>query len=89
MQDGDRGAWTGGDTQWQNAVRRRAGATRKHKFTVRLPFQAPLQPRRAEYLPPDWSVVKERDGSRTYLGPDGQRLGYAEGCAVSGRNCTG
>jgi hypothetical protein len=36
-------------------------------------FRAPQQPRRAEYLPPDWAVVRNRDGSRTYLGPVGER----------------
>ena len=37
-------------------------------------LQAPQQPRRAEYLPPDWAFVKARDGSRTFVGPSGQRL---------------
>jgi hypothetical protein len=40
-------------------------------------LQALQQPRRAEYLPPDWAVIKSRNGSRTYLGPFGQRLRFA------------
>jgi hypothetical protein len=55
-------------TEAADSVRATAG----NKHSVLL--QTPQQPRRAEYLPPDWAILKARDGTRTFLGPSGQRL---------------
>ncbi len=35
---------------------------------------ATSQPRRAEFLPPDWLVASKQGGGKTYMGPQGQRV---------------
>lgn len=60
------------------------------------PVQPQRQPHRAEYLPPDWAFVKGRNGGKTYVGPDGQRIsswhGLLEelaGPGIAGPNAAG